>query len=122
MQDRESMDAGPGRMTPGRIEVEERRRSPEWHLDPSQIKKVTYTVIGTLLMHAAVTVGGGLWAFFTVNGRFEEFQKQLAEQAAVIKLLVAGTERVVRLEVVTDRLEKAVDKIDNKIDGRRSQK
>jgi len=89
------------------------RSSKEWHLDPESVRKVIVTIIAGLLLQTTSVIGSALWWASGMEKRAENHEAKLKEHDEKFTSQGTAGERIARLEELTRRLERAVDRIED---------
>jgi predicted nuclease with TOPRIM domain len=90
---------------------EDRRKS--WHMDQEQVRKVIVSIIVTVFLQTISLIGTGLWAFSKMQAVQNEHERRLAEHERMFSMNSATGERIAKLEVIAERLERAVDRLND---------
>lgn len=99
-------------MTP----AEQMARDEGWHLDPRAVRKVIMWIVGALFSQTVALLGTGLWWASGIEARQDANYNRIAEHSAQIAQLGTSGERLARLEAMITRMEKVVDRLDDKVE------
>jgi hypothetical protein len=87
----------------------------EWHADPG-LKRVIYSIIGGLFLQTITMLGTGLWWASGIEQRMKTNETVIAQQGTQLDQVALRGERIARLEVMIDKLEKIAWELHEKLE------
>lgn len=94
---------------------QERRRSWQWHLD----KRVILSILGGFLVQTAALIGTGLWWASHIETKQDEHSRILVAHDAALRSMSSYQEKIIRLETIAERLERATTRLEDRVNGAR---